>query len=146
MIKQWKRWYSIEQWYDNYKEYQKFDDRVVKVKEIYENSFKMEVVQGDILSQVIINNRLDREIKLHITRQVMDIINKMFQFRPKIGHLFWHDDTQLKNFILEPDFRVKLIDPDSFFIINFDDPSHSDFEIGKVVNSFHRLKGALIND
>ena len=49
MIKEWKRWYSIEQWYDNYKEYQKFDERVVKVKEIYENSFEMEVIKGDIL-------------------------------------------------------------------------------------------------
>jgi hypothetical protein len=48
--------------------------------------------------------------------------------------------------MLEPDFNVKLIDPDSFQIISFDDYSHSDFEIGKVMNSFHRLKGALIND
>ena len=146
MIKEWKRWYSIEQWYDNYKEYQKFDERVVKVKEIYENSFEMEVIKGDILSQVMIENNLDREVKLHITRQVMDIINNMFQFKPKIGQFFWHDDTQLKNFMLEPDFNVKLIDPDSFQIISFDDNSHSDFEIGKVMNSFHRLKGALIND
>jgi len=147
MIKQWKRWYSIEQWYENYKEYQKYDDRVVKVNEIYDNSFKMEFIKGEILSQVILDNHLDRELKLHITRQVMDIINKMFQFKPKIGQFFWHDDTQLKNFILEPDFKVKLIDPDSFLIINFDDNgSYSEFEIGKMINSFHRLKGALIND
>ena len=94
----------------------------------------------------MIENNLDREVKLHITRQVMDIINNMFQFKPKIGQFFWHDDTQLKNFMLEPDFNVKLIDPDSFQIISFDDYSQSDFEIGKVMNSFHRLKGALIND
>tara|TARA_Y100000296_G_C5132264_1_gene236202 strand:+ start:738 stop:1178 length:441 start_codon:yes stop_codon:yes gene_type:complete len=146
MIKQWKRWYPIEKWYDNYKEYQKFDDRVVKVKEIYKNSFKMEVIHGDILSQIVIDNHLDRDVKLHITRQVLDIINNMFQFKPKLGHFFWHDDSQLKNFMLEPDFKVRLIDPDSFMTINFDNTSHSDFEMGKIINSFYRLKGSLIND
>ena len=146
VIKIWKRWYPIEQWFDTYKDYYNFDNRVVKVKEINEDSFKMELLEGDILSHVIIDNLIDRELKLNITTQIMDIVNNMFQFKPKYGSFFWHDDIQLGNFILQPDFKVRLIDPDSFMHVNFDDASHTDFEFGKISNTFHRLKGALAND
>ena len=151
MIKEWKsgRWprkNSIKLWFDTYKDYYNFDNRVVKVEEIYEDSFKMEDLEGDTLSKVIIDNILNRKEKIQITAEVMDIVNNMFQFKPNYGSFFWHGDIQLKNFILQPDFKVRLVDPDSFIHINFDDPSHADFEIGKVINSFYRLKGALTND
>ena len=151
MIKEWKsgRWprkNSIKLWFDTYKDYYNFDNRVVKVEEIYEDSFKMEDLEGDTLSKVIIDNILDRKEKIQITAEVMDIVNNMFQFKPNYGSFFWHGDIQLKNFILQPDFKVRLVDPDSFIHINFDDPSHADFEMGKVINSFYRLKGALTND
>lgn len=151
MIKEWKsgRWprkNSIKLWFDTYKDYYNFDNRVVKVEEIYEDSFKMEDLKGDTLSKVIIDNILNRKEKIQITAEVMDIVNNMFQFKPNYGSFFWHGDIQLKNFILQPDFKVRLVDPDSFIHINFDDPSHADFEMGKVINSFYRLKGALTND
>ena len=151
MIKEWKsgRWprkNSIKLWFDTYKDYYNFDNRVVKVEEIYEDSFKMEDLEGDTLSKVIIDNILNRKEKIQITAEVMDIVNNMFQFKPNYGSFFWHGDIQLKNFILQPDFKVRLVDPDSFIHINFDDPSHADFEMGKVINSFYRLKGALAND
>lgn len=151
MIKEWKsgRWprkNSIKLWFDTYKDYYNFDNRVVKVEEIYEDSFKMEDLEGDTLSKVIIDNILNRKEKIQITAEVMDIVNNMFQFKPNYGSFFWHGDIQLKNFILQPDFKVRLVDPDSFIHINFDDPSHADFEMGKVINSFYRLKGALTND
>lgn len=164
MIKEWKsgRWprkNSIKLWFDTYKDYYNFDNRVVKVEEIYDNvdftkpymdisapAFKMEDLEGDTLSKVIIDNILNRKEKIQITAEVMDIVNNMFQFKPNYGSFFWHGDIQLKNFILQPDFKVRLVDPDSFIHINFDDPSHADFEMGKVINSFYRLKGALTND
>ena len=151
MIKEWKsgRWprkNSIKLWFDTYKDYYNFDNRVVKVEEIYEDSFKMEDLEGDTLSKVIIDNILNRKEKIQLTAEVMDIVNNMFQFKPNYGSFFWHGDIQLKNFILQPDFKVRLVDPDSFIHINFDDPSHADFEMGKVINSFYRLKGALTND
>ena len=86
---------------------------------------------------VFIDNLIDRELKLNITTQIMDIVNNMFQFKPKYGSFFWHDDIQLGNFILQPDFKVRLIDPDSFMHVNFDDASHTDFEFGKISNTFH---------
>ena len=151
MIKEWKsgRWprkNSIKLWFDTYKDYYNFDNRVVKVEEIYEDSFKMKDLEGDTLSKIIIDNILNRKEKIQITAEVMDIVNNMFQFKPNYGSFFWHGDIQLKNFILQPDFKVRLVDPDSFIHINFDDPSHADFEMGKVINSFYRLKGALTND
>ena len=145
--KVWTRYYSINDWYKVYKEYQKFERRVVKVTHIYdydEKSFTMEGIRGENLKDVILENRISFHQKQNILEQITHIFSNMFKFKSRECDLFWHDDLQLKNFIYTYDNDVKLIDPDSFIPIKFDNNSHYEFEIGKFTNTINNLHMSLI--
>tara|TARA_B100001057_G_scaffold499747_1_gene611603 strand:- start:15239 stop:15688 length:450 start_codon:yes stop_codon:yes gene_type:complete len=148
MIKEWNRrphpFYDIDIWYQVYKDYQKFDPRVVQVKNVHNNTFEMEYIEGENLKDCIILNTISFEQKLDIIKQVVDIVSNMFKFKHKDCHLFWHDDVQLKNFLYTTDNKIRLIDPDSFRPIKFDNTSHYEFEIGKFTNTINNLHMSLI--
>jgi len=148
MISFFKRWKrlgdNINDWYEIYKEYQKFDNRVVKVIKVNETAFEMEKIEGENLRDCILSNSISFEEKQYILEQIIDIFNNMFKFKHKNCHLFWHDDIQLKNFIYTKDKKIILLDPDSFTPIRFDNSKHFEFELGKFTNTIYNLHMSLV--
>jgi thiamine kinase-like enzyme len=144
MIKKWKRFYPLSPWWNIYKEYQKFDTRVVQVLDVQKDSFEMEDINGENLKDCIFSNYISFEQKQDILRDVVDIVNNIFKFKHQDCHLFWHDDLQLKNFMYTKNNEVRLIDPDSFTPISFHTTFHYEFETGKFFNTINNLHMSLI--
>ena len=63
MIKKWKRFYPLDPWWHIYKEYQKFDTRVVQVLDVQKDTFEMEDINGENLRDCIFSNYISFEQK-----------------------------------------------------------------------------------
>lgn len=146
VIKQWRRNFPLDEWWNIYDQYQTYDERVVKVHEINlkEKYFVMEKLTGLDLKYDI--DKLNFNQKKFILQEVVDIFSKFFSFTGKGLHreeIFFHVDYRLSNFLFINDKSVKLVDPDSFEVVALD-KGNNVLHFGRYLDCLVTLKEQIL--
>lgn len=113
-----------KKWFELYKDYRKYDNRVVEVLKVDNNAMYMEDLRGGIpLDEIERLRLLPLKTRRFIFEQMFEIYTNQFYFKHKLlsnKQVFIHADFWLKNLMYKND-KVVLIDADSFFATTIGD-------------------------
>ena len=113
-----------DEWLIIYEQLYNYDNRIVKIYDMTDNTITMEKVDYKCTLNYYIreydtdynHDKLNKYIA-----QYLDIWNNFFQF--SLNHLkthsFFHADYKLSNVVIDTDDNLRVIDPDSFKRENF---------------------------
>lgn len=121
VIKKWTRNNQLEEWFRIYQDLQKFDSSMVKIIDVdtEQNYFVMERLHGLCMEKQI--DHLHFEHKKEMFIQTCDIFNSILQFKSSLlqkDEIFFSVDFRLANLIYTEEGKVRLVDPDSFEVVN----------------------------
>ena len=125
-------------WLELYNSYYDFDNRVIKLLDLKDDSMTLEHLEGFDLREFWKLVELDVPTLRYILEEVLDIYAKQFKFRHEllpIDRTFLHLDYKPHN-LMYADGRVRLVDPDSFFI---NPVKTSNTSFGKYIENFTNI-------
>ena len=105
-------------WLELYNSYYDFDNRVVKMLDLKDGTMTLEHLDGFDLRNRDKLAELDIPTLRYILEEVLDIYARQYKFRHEslpTEQMFLHLDYKAHN-LMYADGRVRLIDPDSFYI------------------------------
>ena len=114
---------EIDKWLQTYEQLYQYDNRIVKVYDIVDNTIIMEKIEYKYgLDQYVKTYDPDytHEKLNHYISQFMDIWNNFFQFSFKHlkDYYFFHKDYKVANIVVDYDDNLRVIDPDSYKLEN----------------------------
>lgn len=138
--------HSIQEWHNLYQCYCAHEARAVKVvsASVKNKNFTMERLDGFVLSDSAKVYRLPWQERFYIISEITSIFSKFWTFEhPNLreNQRFIHLDLHTPNFFYTTDKELKLIDPDSFQIVNMNTPQRVLY--GRYFDTLQYLKECL---
>jgi serine/threonine protein kinase len=131
---------SLHQWFDFYQMFQEKEPRLVKIVNFDgDRTIEIEKIEGFDLRDTRLIKRMTKEERRHLTYEVISLWGIIQTFTIDDHKTFLHRDFCISNLMYEPSTRrVRLIDPDSFTVLNpsEDNPTH----LGNFIDTLYNMK------